>query len=108
MASGAGTLASGAVTLDEGAAALADGTGQAAEKTNGLPSQMIDQVRDKLTDFLNPNFQLVDFVNGSDDVDAVQFVIKTDAIEIPDDQAEEQDAEPEKTFLEKLLALFGM
>ena len=108
LASGADTLASGAVTLDEGAATLADGTGQAAEKTDGLSRQMIDQVRDKLTDFLNPNFQLVDFVNGSDDVDAVQFVIKTDAIEIPDDQAEEQAAEPEKNFLEKLLALFGM
>lgn len=96
------------MTLDEGAAALADDAGRAAEKTDGLSSQMIDQVRDKLTSFLNPDFQLVDFVNGSDDVDAVRFVIKTDAIEIPDDRAEEQAAEPEKTFLEKLLALFGL
>lgn len=108
LASGAATLASGAVTLDEGAAMLADGTGRAVEKTDGLSGQMINQVRDKLTDFLNPDFQLVDFVNGSDDVDAVQFVIKTDAIEIPGNQAEEQAAESEKTFLEKLLALFGM
>lgn len=108
LASGAGTLASGAVTLDEGAATLADGTGQAAERTDGLSGQMIEQVRDKLTDFLNPDFELVDFVNGSNDAEAVQFVIKTDAIEIPDNQAEEQAAEPEETFLEKLLALFGM
>lgn len=108
LASGAGALASGAVTLDEGAAALADDTGQAAEKTDGLSGQMIEQVRDKLTDFLNPDFELVDFVNGSNDAEAVQFVIKTDAIEIPDNQAEEQAAEPEETFLEKLLALFGM
>ena len=109
LASGADTLASGAAQLDEGAGKLADGTGQAAEKTNGLSQQMIDQVRDKLTDYLNPSFQLTDFVNGSDEVSSVQFVIKTDAIEVPDDSADDDTAaEPEKGFFEKLLALFGM
>lgn len=78
--SGADELASGAQSLDEGAGALADGTRELADETSDLDARMIDEIRDKVEEFLNPDFVMRDFVNGSE-IERVQFVIKTAAIE---------------------------
>ena len=87
----------------------AGGTQELQDQTTGISGKMIDAVRDKLTEYLNPSFTLHDFVNDSTEgIENVQFVYKTDAIEIPDDDEEEAEPEDNRTFFEKLLALFGM
>lgn len=49
------------------------------------------------------------FVSGKNtNVDSVQFVIKTDAIEKPEEEPTEEEDTQSQTFLEKLLALFGV
>ena len=109
LASGANQLSSGAGTLANGAGTLAGGTQELQDQTTGISGKMIDAVRDKLTEYLNPSFTLHDFVNDSTEgIENVQFVYKTDAIEIPDDDEEEAEPEDNRTFFEKLLALFGM
>ena len=46
---------------------------------------MVATVKDKLQDYLNPNFTLTDFVNGSTDhIRQVQFLYMTDATEVAD------------------------
>ena len=42
------------------------------------------------------------------DVEAVQFVIKTQAIEIPQEKAPQEQAEEALSFWQKLLRLFGL
>lgn len=109
LASGANQLSSGAGTFANGAGTLAGGTQELQDQTTGISGKMIDAVRDKLTEYLNPSFTLHDFVNDSTEgIENVQFVYKTDAIEIPDDDEEEAESEDNRTFFEKLLALFGM
>ena len=109
LANGANQLSSGAGTLANGAGTLAGGTQELQDQTTGISGKMIDAVRDKLTEYLNPSFTLHDFVNDSTEgIENVQFVYKTDAIEIPDDDEEEAEPEDNRTFFEKLLALFGM
>ena len=109
LANGANQLSSGAGTLANGAGTLAGGTQELQDQTTGISGKMIDAVRDKLTEYLNPSFTLHDFVNDSTEgIENVQFVYKTDAIEIPDDDEEEAEPEDNRTFFEKLLVLFGM
>lgn len=109
LASGANQLSSGAGTFANGAGTLAGGTQELQDQTTGISGKMIDAVRDKLTEYLNPSFTLHDFVNDSTEgIENVQFVYKTDAIEIPDDDEEEAEPEDNRTFFEKLLVLFGM
>lgn len=109
LASGANQLSSGAGTFANGAGTLAGGTQELQDQTTGISGKMIDAVRDKLTEYLNPSFTLHDFVNDSTEgIENVQFVYKADAIEIPDDDEEEAEPEDNRTFFEKLLALFGM
>lgn len=109
LASGANQLSSGAGTFANGAGTLAGGTQELQDQTTGISGKMIDAVRDKLTEYLNPSFTPHDFVNDSTEgIENVQFVYKTDAIEIPDDDEEEAEPEDNRTFFEKLLALFGM
>ena len=109
LANGANQLSSGAGTFANGAGTLAGGTQELQDQTTGISGKMIDAVRDKLTEYLNPSFTLHDFVNDSTEgIENVQFVYKTDAIEIPDDDEEEAEPEDNRTFFEKLLALFGM
>ena len=109
LASGANQLSSGAGTFANGAGTLAGGTQELQDQTTGISGKMIDAVRDKLTEYLNPSFTLHDFVNDSTEgIENVQFVYKADAIEIPDDDEEEAEPEDNRTFFEKLLVLFGM
>ena len=109
LANGANQLSSGAGTFANGAGTLAGGTQELQDQTTGISGKMIDAVRDKLTEYLNPSFTLHDFVNDSTEgIENVQFVYKADAIEIPDDDEEEAEPEDNRTFFEKLLALFGM
>lgn len=80
---GADELASGARELEDGASTLADGTSQLADETSDLDSRMVDELRDKIDEMLNPDFIMRDFVNGNE-IERVQFVIKTASIEVED------------------------
>lgn len=79
--SAADSTAAGANALATGSSNLTQGTQELADQTSGLSDQVSDQIRDKLTEFLNPSFQMTDFANGSTkQITRVQFVYMTDAI----------------------------
>lgn len=78
---GVRTLATSYGEMNSGAHELADGTGKLRNETQGLDQKMIESVRDKLQEYLNPEFEVRDFVNNaSEGVDAVQFVYMTGSI----------------------------
>ncbi|MGN0072344.1 MAG: hypothetical protein ACI36W_00830 [Coriobacteriales bacterium] len=106
---GAAALYGGGKELASGAGKLAEGTQELEDETSGMSTKMIDEVRDKLESYLNPSFELRDFVNGSTDgMQSVQFVYMTEAVEIDDEDEDEPAPQDERSFLEKLLALFGL
>lgn len=108
LASGVGALSDGAAELADGAESLSEGTSEAENSTKGLSKKMIDKVRDQIEERLNPDYDPVDFVDKNNEVESVQFVIKTGEIEVPDDDNATEVKEEELSFWQKLLALFGL
>lgn len=54
-------------------------------------------------------YELASFVSEKNtEVDSVQFVIQTEAVEIPDPPAPEKPQEEKLTFPDKFLKLFGI
>lgn len=109
LASGVDSLDSGASSLAEGAASLSEGTSKVKESTTGLSKKMIDKVRDKLEERLDPDYDPVDFVDSDNEVESVQFVVKTGEIEAPgEEESVSDEAGRQEAFWQKLLALFGL
>lgn len=111
-AQGVGTLASQYGTLQSGTSTLSSGAETLAAQTDGIDEKALNQVKDQLSEYLNPTFQQQDFVSGeTDNIDTVQFVYKTGEVKAADAVAsatdESSDDEPQ-SFLEKLAALFGL
>lgn len=79
--SGANSAAQGASALAEGSETLSEGTQELTDETTGLDQKMIEEIQNKLEAFLNPDFQMTDFANGStENISRVQFVYMTDSI----------------------------
>ncbi|MCC8120930.1 MAG: hypothetical protein LIO42_02855 [Oscillospiraceae bacterium] len=123
LASGSGTLLSGARQLSEsgeelyqGAAELQDGTqslddaiGQLYSETSTLDVQVQEQIDELLSAISGEGGECVSFVSEKNtNVNSVQFVIKTAAIEKAEEEAAEEDTQVQLTFWQKLLRLFGL
>ena len=104
-----GELNDGVKTLYDGTADLKDGTSEFVKETDGIENEVGGEVDKMITEATGSDVVITSFVSEKNtNVDAVQFVIQTEAIEI----AEAVDTEPvvvEKlTFWQKLLRLFGL
>ena len=105
-AEGVGTLASGAEELSDGTSELAEGTAELDESTSALPDEMGEQIDELMADYDFPAFEPTSFVSADNgNVTAVQFVLVTEAVEVPEEEAVEEE-EAEETFFDRLLALF--
>lgn len=108
LAEGGITLADGTAELVSGTKELTDGTGELREKTNLIDSTATEELDDMLNS-MTKEYETISFVsNKNTDVQSVQFVITTKAIEIPEIEAAPEEAEEELNFWQKLLKLFGL
>lgn len=120
---GTGTLTDGTGTLDEGVAKLLtgivdlyDGTGELKdgtttmrEETAGMDTEISDKIDELLESITGGDRDIVSFVSEKNtNVNAVQFVIQSQAIEVS--EVEENYSQPveELNFWGKLLKLFGI
>ena len=104
---GALDLVSGTNDLYKGTNDLTDGTGEFKDKTSDLDGKIDDQIDSMIKNFAGDDFEVKSFVSDKNtDVESVQFVIKTEAIEKPEVQKEEKKEET-LTFWQKLLSIFG-
>lgn len=109
------TLSGAASRLDNGMSQLAmgtrslkSGTAQFAQQVAGSDSLVDEQIQNILSS-LTGSDEVVSFVSEKNtDVSAVQFVIKTAAVEKAEEAVVEEEAEPVRTFWQKLLHLFGL
>lgn len=105
---GASDLYDGIIALCDGAAELSDGTGELKSKTSGIDTKIEDKIDDVISSIKGDNSKTVSFTSDKNtSVESVQFVIKTEAIKIPEVEEEETVEEEEKGFWQKLTGLFG-
>lgn len=101
-------LDGGTGALRSGTKQLAGGTGELKEETADLDQQVDNEVDKALNKFRTGAFEPVSFVDPRNQVELVQFVIKTEAVEAIENKAEQAPQEQAPlSFHDKLAALFG-
>ena len=105
--SGAQELADGASTLYDGTGELKNGMSEMRDKTADMDTKITDHINDMLDSMTGKNVETGSFVSEKDtNVEKVQFVIKTDSIEKPDEQETVQTEEVQSSLWQKLTDLF--
>ena len=96
-------------SLYDGTKELADGTSEFADKTADMDTQISDEIDSIISSVNGGDSETVSFVSDRNtNVDSVQFVIKTEAIEKTEAAADDEAEEAPLTFWQKLLRLFGL
>ncbi|WP_409252790.1 YhgE/Pip domain-containing protein [Bacillus sp. SCS-153A] len=100
-------LTGGTSELEEGVGALHEGTRELHEETKDLPFQMQEEIDSMISEYDKSGFEPVSFVSDeNENVSSVQFVIKTESIEMEEQEVKKAEPEKEKGFWELLMDLF--
>ncbi len=95
--------------LYDGTKDLSSGTSEFKDKTSNMDDEISDQIDSMISSISGGEGEVVSFVSDKNtNVESVQFVIKTEAIEKIEDSEDEVVEESTMTFIEKLLNLFGL
>lgn len=109
LCDGAITLEDGIITLEDGLIQMQSGTMEFRNKTANLDRKLIDELRAGVDELFGNGDEIESFVSDkNENVQAVQFVIRTPSIEIPDDAEVDGNTEKKLSFWQKLLRLFGI
>lgn len=104
---GTAALYDGVVTLCDGAAEMSEGTGEFRTETSDMDEQIDEQIDSILETIGGSMEDPVSFVSKKNtNVESVQFVIRTDAIETEEVEETEVETEKETSFEQKLKDLF--
>ena len=104
--SGTAELLNGIVRFYDATGTLKDGTGQLRNETDGMDTEISDKIDEMLASFTGEDFEAVSFVSDKNtNIESVQFVIQTEAVEVEEEEEEEVEEES-KSFVEKLKNLF--
>lgn len=102
-------LYDGSVELYDGTVELTDGTGEFRSETEDIDTEISDTISDTVDEMTGKDVETVSFVSEKNtNVESVLFVIKTDAIEIPEEEETPEAEVEEKSIWQKFLGLFGM
>ena len=115
LLAGAGTLKDGTAdlyagmeTLYNGTVTLSDGTEEFYEKTSDMDTQVEDSIDTMIDSISGSGVDVVSFVSDKNkNVESVQFVIQTAAIEKAEPEETVQTETSDSSFWQKLLKLFG-
>lgn len=95
--------------LYSGTKELADGTSEFVDKTSDMDTQISDEINSMTASVFGSDANVVSFVSDKNtNVDSVQFVIKTAAVEKAEAAVSAAAEEAPLTFWQKLLRLFGL
>lgn len=104
-----GQLNDGVKDLYDGTSALKEGTGEFVEQTGGIDTEVGSGINAILAQATGSGAGVTSFVSEKNaNVDAVQFVIQTEAIEPVESVADDPEVTETLTFWQKLLRLFGL
>ena len=109
LCDGAVALEDGILTLEDGLIELQGGTMEFRDKTANLDRKMIEELRAGVDSLFGSGDAVESFVSDkNENVQAVQFAIRTPSIEIPEDAQAADEEVVKLTFWQKLLKLFGL
>ena len=107
LSDGTVSLYDGTVSLSDGTVSLSDGTAEFYDKTYDMDTQVQDQIDEMLNSLSGSDEDTVSFVSDKNtNVESVQFVIKTEAVEKEEAVSESTEETTQTGFFEKLKALF--
>ncbi|MDY5986633.1 MAG: hypothetical protein SPJ81_06720 [Lachnoclostridium sp.] len=108
LAAGTNNLYEGTTDLLSGITELKEGTGELCDKTSGMDTEISDKIDQMMESITGGDLKTVSFVSDKNvNVDAVQFVIQTEAITLEDVIEVESSEKEQMTIWEKFLNLFG-
>ena len=88
---------------------LANGTAEFSDKTSNIDEQISDEIDTMISSVTGNNAETVSFISEKNtNVNSVQFVIKTAAVEKAEAEVSNAAKETKLTFWQKLLRLFGL
>lgn len=104
---GMSDLYNGASKLSSGINELSDGTGKLKSETSKMDTVVEDKIDESIESIKGKDDKTVSFVSEKNkNIKSVQFVIKTDAITIPEVVEIEEEPEEKTGFFDKLSGLF--
>jgi len=102
-------LGNGAKSLLDGASTMKSGTNEFVQEASGMNDEVSSEIDAILATVSGGETEIESFVSKKNtNVDAVQFVIQTEAITITEPVSNELIVEESLTFWQKLLRLFGL
>ncbi len=102
-------LNAGIKELRDGLAAYKNGTMKLRNGTSGMSNEIDDKIDEMLSSISGNGDQVISFVSEKNtNVSAVQFVLKTDSIQLPEIEKAVVEEPVQLTFWQKLLKLFGL
>lgn len=105
---GVGELKDGTNDLYDGVAELKDGTGEFSSETESLDTKISDATKEEIDKMMGSDAPVKSFVSEKNgEISAVQFVIQTEGISIPEVKEADIGPEPEPTFWQRFISLFG-
>ena len=106
---GTSDLKDGTQQLLDGVGDLSDGTGELRDKTSDMDSQIDEEIQKIMDEYTGEDFTMVSFADARNtDINAVQFAMKTPAIQKEEAVQTQAEETPEPSFWDRLLALFGI
>lgn len=102
-------MVAGISTLYDGAGELYDGTGELRTETSGMDTEIEDKIDELLDTVTGDDLEITSFVSDKNtNVDSVQFVIKTDSLEIEETEEVVHTNNKKMSIWQKFLNLFGL
>ena len=100
-------FADGVGLLEDGVKELHAGTGELHRHTKDLPDELKSEIEKMLEEFDFSDFEPTSFVsNKNNKIGIVQFVLRTEPIEVEEKDIEEKEDQPKKSLWQRFLDLF--
>ncbi|MGN0160327.1 MAG: hypothetical protein ACI4AQ_02945 [Lachnospiraceae bacterium] len=104
-----GELNSAVGTLKDGTNELKEGTEKFVSETDGMNTQLEDEINSITSSLTGEDVEMVSFVSGNNtNIQSVQFVIQTENIEVDEPLNDVPEETKPLSYWEKLLRLFGI
>ncbi len=104
---GLSSFLNGIGELYDGAVELHGGTTRLSDEAAKIPDTVQSKINDLLDEYTGPDFEPVSFTSPKNaHTDLVQFVLKCDGVEKPEEKKSLEVEAGNKTFLDRLIALF--
>lgn len=105
---GIGELSEGTGELENGVGELHDGTTELHQSTKDIPKEMTEEIDQMMDEYDKSDFDAVSFVSAkNENVNSVQFVLKTESIKYEEPETTEEPKKEEKGIWARFKDLFS-